>query len=528
MILASEDRYALARAFAGLPPHPQVVVTPIVGLFVRNWEGRRPGSEDVELARKFFGQELITQVFAVDPNGPAPVADDFIEVPGLPDAVKLDEQKAAAAQKVGGWLNVWMNYAKRQAAMTDDLFLESGGLWLIGLACARRVALRLDFQTIYNNFYSLWVAPTTYYRKSTGLRVVERIARDNMGHLLLAGQSSPEMLLFKLAGQRTTNYDDLPEDEQAREDQGRQFAGQRGFVSDEMSKLFGKKYMEGLPELFMEMAEAPRLIEHEYKGMGKLVVKNAGLSLLFATTPARLQRVFGDGEWEDGLLPRFALLTPGTGEVRATPAKRIADNHQPDTVITDALRVLVNMLPQPPQTGVLGDPKAVHAIASVAAHIEDAALDCFNGYFDALHQMTNPNGGLDYRLAGVYGRLPTHGLRVAMSLAAIDWAVKGADGTITITPAHWWRAQGIVEKWRASSHRLLAQVNRSQDQMVEDQVMSVLRMHHPRPPTKHEIYKRAKVHSRQAAYSAVDALQEAGLIALVESGGRTGYIMSGG
>lgn len=528
MILGSEDKYALARAFAGLSPNPGVVVTPLVGLFVRNWEGRRPGAEDVELARKFFGQELITQVFAVDPNGPAPVADDFVEVPQLPDAVKLDKPKLDAAGKVGGWMNVWMKYAKRQAAMTDDLFLESGGLWLIGLACARRVALRLDFQTIYPNFYALWCAPTTYYRKSTGLRVVERIARDNMGHLLLAGQSSPEMLLFKLAGQRTTNYDDLPEDEQAREEQGRMFAGQRGFIADEMSKLFGKKYMEGLPELFMEMAEAPRLVEHEYKGMGKLVVKNAGLSLLFATTPARLRTVFGDGEWEDGLLPRFALLTPGAGEVKATPAKRMAENHQPDAVIVEALRVLVNKLPQPPSTGVMGDPKAVHSISSFAAHIEDAALDAFNAYFDSLHQMTNPVGGLDYRLAGVYGRLPTHGLRVALALAAIDWAVRGGEGTITITPAHWWRAQATVEDWRASSHRLLAQVNRSQDQVIEDQIMSVLRMHHPKPPTKHEIYKRAKVHSRQAAYSAVDALQEAGLIALVESGGRTGYQLAGG
>jgi hypothetical protein len=528
MLLGSEDRYALARAFAGLPPNPAVVVTPIVGLFVRNWEGRRPGAEDVELARKFFGQELITQVFAVDPNGAAPVADDFIEVPGLPEAVKLDEQKLAAAQKVGGWMNVWMKYAKRQAGMTDDLFLESGGLWLIGLACARRVALRLDFQTIYPNFYSLWVAPTTYYRKSTGLRVVERIARDNLGHLLLAGQSSPEMLLFKLAGQRTTNYDDLDEEEQAREEQGRQYAGQRGFIADEMSKLFGKKYMEGLPEILMEMAEAPRLVEHEYRGMGKLVVKNAGLSLLFATTPARLQRVFGDGEWEDGLLPRFALLTPGTGEVKATPAKRMAENHQPDAVITDALRVLVNQLPQPKVLGALGDPKSIHAIASVAAHIEDAALDAFNLYFDALHQMTAPSSGLDYRLAGVYGRLPVHGLRVAVALAAIDWAVKGGEGTITITPAHWWRAQNTVEDWRASSHRLLAQVNRSQDQVVEDQIMGVLRMHHPKPPSKHEIYKRAKIGVRAAAFSAIDALQEAGLIALVESGGRTGYILSGG
>lgn len=528
MYLSQEDKYGLARAFAGLPQHPEVAVSPLVGLFIKNWEERIPSQDDIEQVRQVFGNDLIAQVFQVDPHGAAPVAADGGEVPPLPDTAQLDEAAVAQAERVGGWLNVFMKHAQHKANMTDPLFLESGGLWLIGLATARRVALKLDFGTIYNNHYAIWVAPTTYYRKTTGLRVVDEIARDTLGHFLLAGQSSPEMLLHKLSGQRTTNYEDLDAEEKRREDEGRQFAGQRGFISDEVSKLFAKDYMKGLPEVIMEMAEAPPRFEMEYKGMGKLVVRNAFLSLLFATTPAKVMEVFGNREWEDGLLPRFALLTPSKAEVIRTPSQRFGDKHLPPTALIDALRVLVNKLPQPKQQGAL-DENTVQHIPALGASIDDAAMDGFNGYADALHEMTRPNGPLDYRLAGVYGRLPTHGLRVALSLAVIDWAVASqGEGKVVVSGAHWNRAQLIVEKWRASAHRLLTQVTRSQDQLIEDQVLRVLQMHHPQPPTKYEISRRAKVGDRRSIYAAIEALYDAGLIMQVDNGSRSGYVLAKG
>lgn len=527
MILSNEDRYALARAFAGMSRHPQVAMSAPVAMIVKQWEGRTPSPEDIDRARQFFGQEFIRQVFQADPNGKPPGGDAGADVPPLPAEAELDTEKIRQGKLVGGWLTEWMKYSKKLAAMTDELFLESGGLWLIGLAVARRIALKLDFQTIYPNLYALWVAPTTYYRKSTGLRVVEAMARRHLPHLLLAGQSSPEMLLYKLAGQRTTNYDELDQAEQWREEEGRKFAGQRGFISDEMSKLFSKKYMEGLPEIMMEMAEAPNLVEHEYKGMGKLVVRQAGLSLLFATTPARLQTVFGDGEWEDGLLPRFALLTPSSEVVARTPTARMGERHNPPQALVDVLNLLNTKLPQPEDGAALDDPKALAAVASVGASISDGALAGFNAYADALHTMTDPRGGLDFRLAGVYGRLPVHGLRVAICLAAMDWATAGGVGPVAIGDGHWWRAQSIVEKWRASSHRLLAAVNRSADEVHEERVMGVLRMGHAKPPTKHEIYKRAGIAARREAYATIDALHEAGVIVSVDDGSRTGYMLKG-
>lgn len=522
MILNQQDSYAMARALAGLDPHPAVPTSPLVGMMIEQFAGRTPTQQEIEMLRGVFGQTLISQVFAVDPHGAAPVSEEMVTVPALPETALLSEEMVQEGAKAGKLLDVWMSWANEQASMTDDLFLESGFLWLIGLACARRVRLKLDFQMIYNNHYMLWTAPTTYYRKSTGLRVVERVVRNIMPEFLLAGQSSPEMLLHKLAGNRATNYEELDPEAQAMENKGRQFAGQRGFISDEMSKLFSKKYMEGLPEVLMEMAEAPALVEHEYKGSGKLVVRNAGLSLLFATTPARLQRIFGDGEWEDGLLPRFALLTPSSSVVNRTPARRRSKAHGIAPLLDQSLRRLITQLPQPRDVQALDDGSSPLA-GAVDAVITDGALDLFNNYATAMHDMTDPRGGLDYRLAGVYGRLPVHVLRIALSLAAADWAMQGCQGVITVMGAHWARGQGIGEAWRASSHRLLADVNRGQDQINEEKILSVLRKRQPMPPTKYQVYRLSGIANRRDAYGAIDALVEAGVLAQVQSGQSTGY-----
>jgi hypothetical protein len=55
-------------------------------------------------------------------------------------------------------------------------------------------------------------------------------------------------------------------------------------------------------------------------------------------------------------------------------------------------------------------------------------------------------------LFGIYGRLPTQALKVAICLAVADW--DGADNAPTIEIQHWARAQLIAERWRASAHQL--------------------------------------------------------------------------
>lgn len=75
-----------------------------------------------------------------------------------------------------------------------------------------------------------------------------------MPHLLLPATTSPEMLVAKLSGEKPANYDKLLPFEQQTEDLVTRFAGQRGIIIDEASKmLIPKKYMEGHMETVMEI-----------------------------------------------------------------------------------------------------------------------------------------------------------------------------------------------------------------------------------------------------------------------------------
>ncbi len=73
-------------------------------------------------------------------------------------------------------------------------------------------------------------------------------------------------------------------------------------------------------------------------------------------------------------------------------------------------------------------------------------------YEQVLRQMTAPNSSLDDRLRTVYGRLHVQALKVAIILAALDWIALGErrPNRPVVRAAHWYRAQQIVETWRAS------------------------------------------------------------------------------
>lgn len=89
--------------------------------------------------------------------------------------------------------------------MTPHIILQSAPLWVVGMAIARRCVLHLSFDDIYTNLYILWVAPTSYYHESTGLKAITKLVRNTLPHLRLPETITPEMLMAKLAGQKPTN-----------------------------------------------------------------------------------------------------------------------------------------------------------------------------------------------------------------------------------------------------------------------------------------------------------------------------------
>jgi SOS-response transcriptional repressor LexA len=113
--------------------------------------------------------------------------------------------------------------------------------------------------------------------------------------------------------------------------------------------------------------------------------------------------------------------------------------------------------------------------------------------------------------------LPVLAIKLALILTVMDWADDGGKESLRITEAHWARAQMLSEEYRASAHRLLAELNVSQDVKNEQKVLDfIARTQATKPPTKREIHRGAGIKNRKDAHSAVEALIESGVIVEVE------------
>jgi hypothetical protein len=522
MLLTAQDAFALRCAISLQPIPNEVKPSPILAglLSTLDWQGN-PDHRMILQNLVSTQAGLLEQVMKVDPKGKPPVDEpicDELYVPPLPKAAELDEKLVTAANGVGRFQRDCADWLARKSPMTPRIFLESAPLWAAGLAIAKRCVLRLSFDDIYPNLYMLWVAPTTYYHKSTGLKAITKLVASSLHHLLMPETTTPEMLVAKLAGQRPSNYEQLLPSEKKLEDAAIRFAGQRGLSIDEASKiLIPKKYMEGHAEALMQLFDAPDRMERELRGDGKLIVYNPALSLIGATTPAMLARYLTDAEWESGLMARIIPLTPAEKEV-----KYVVSTHSPELQtmmegLKSRLMRIHNAFPTPPDWDALYSSEDTVRLKMVEALLEPTVMSRFNTYSEAMHELTDPRRGLDERLRGNYGRLPVLAIKLALILTVMDWADDGGKESLRITEAHWARAQMLSEEYRASAHRLLAELNVSQDVKNEQKVLDfIARTQATKPPTKREIHRGAGIKNRKDAHSAVEALIESGVIVEVE------------
>lgn len=312
-----------------------------------------------------------------------------------------------------------------------------------------------------------------------------------------------------LGGILPPNFSDIPQQDRARLEKGNRYAAQRGLLRDELSGLFksmGRDYMAGLKELIMTLYDCPPYLDSNTNNKGLVVIRDAALSILGAATPAELSTALSSADWFNGNLARFGLLTPEPDYQERSAPK----DSQTPTDLADRLRRLHERLPEPPQPDALGEKKTSEAW-SLSADIWSAC----HAYEQALRAMTAPNSSLDDRLRAVYGRLHVQAIKVATLLAAMDWADDGeASSRPKVTAAHWYRAQQIVEEWRASAHRLLADLGENEEGRLENRILGFLRACGG-VATVRDIY-RALRSARKPVIEALRALEDDGCIERVE------------
>jgi len=400
--------------------------------------------------------DLAGVVFQADPAGDAPQPDaPQPDAPELPAYARLEYDPASGA---GAWLDRYTTQARAVSPMTPLLFHESAALWLAGVAIARRLVLPLAFGDIYPNLFVLWLAPTTLYRKSTGLNFARDLARRAFPHLLTPQDTTPEAFLSDLAGAQPANFASLSQTAAARWEQGRKFAAQKGLCLDELSGLLagaGKDYNAGLLEALLRLYDCDPDFTRSTRNAGWLTVRNGYLSLLGASTPAALaQHLQSERLWSTGFWPRFAILTPAARPEWATAQ---ALDNAPD-LVADLCR-LADRLP----AGAVDNPPVARPVT-----LGGGVYEAWGRYNKAVSfDLLTPD--LEARLYGTYGRLPGLALKVAVILAALDWPA-GLE-TPQVTLSHLARALSITEAWRASAHRALLAAAQDETDHVKRRVL---------------------------------------------------------
>lgn len=503
-LLSQADAYALARALVGLP-WQHLPLSPLARALLTGLDLNTP--TEISLLRRVLQPDLLRQVLAVDPQADLPISQDEDRhfVPPLPLSTRLTAAQEREAAKVGAWLTDYVAWAGASANETPLQFHQGAGLYLAAVAIGRRLYLAAPWrQQVFPNLYLMTVAVSTYYRKSAGLSLAAEVARAAMPHMILPQPGSPENFMNMLGGVLPANFNEIPQGDQARLTKGNLFAAQRGILRDELSALFksmGRDYMAGMKELIMQLYDCPPYLDSNTNNRGMVVIRDTALSILGAATPAELSSALSANDWYNGNLARFALLTPEP-DYKERPAPSGELNPAP---LVSRLRMLHENLPAPAVPTALGDKEHSEAWSLVA----DVWGLC-HAYEQALRSLTAPTSPLDDRLRAVYGRLHVQALKVALCLAALDWADRGTPDQPTVQPAHWYRAQQIAETWRISAHRLLHELGDSEELRLEVRILRLL-AGNPEGLTVRSIYRALKT-SRKPVLESLNALEQDGRI----------------
>ncbi len=401
----------------------------------------------------------------------------------------------------------WAGATGNQAPM---IFHQAAGLWLLSTSIGRRLYGEAPWGVkLYPNLYLMLVAGTTFYRKSTAYKLAEQVARDAIPHMLMPTPGSPERFQEALAGRMPSNYDKLTKQQQERLTKAQPFAAQRGLLKDEVAGLFGainkRDYMTGMKDLLMELYDCPDYFDKDTQ-TGLNIVENAALSILGVTTPAGLGSAVSHTDWANGLLIRFALLTPETNYAER-PAPKVY-NPAPQHLL-DGLKALHNRLPGPEQTETgLKVPSALKLNVQCWGKCQE--------YGDELRRLCDPGRDteLDDRLKGVYGRMHVQAFKLASMFAALDW-LDTSDDAPTVTGEHWIAGKAIAENWRLSAHRLLDKLDRSgeaiQEKRYQDRMLRAILNTGTNGIALRSLYRNLNFSAKQARQIAQD-LVKAGLI----------------
>jgi hypothetical protein len=459
-----------------------------------------------------------------------PQIDDEALCPPLPDVAQVDVELAAEASL---WLDEYIEWSKRWAPRAFADFHEACALFVLATAAARRV--RIEFgHGVYPSLYLALTARTTLYTKSTAADLaIGLLKQAGLESLLAHDDATPQAFLRAMAAQLPENYAELSWEERARLTQRLAFAAQRGWYFGEFGQhLTAMMQREGVMAAFRGLLrrfdDHPEAYTSDTIGRGAERLIKPALTLLVTLTPADLKPFAGPQSplWRDGYFARFAFIAPPPGARSDAPFLRQRLTYPIE--LLKPLQVWHQRLGVPgvdvepildkkrQSTGryrVSGSPLPERSYA-----LAEEVWEAFYRYDSALRQLASVS--TPQHLDGSYGRLAIKALRIAGLLASLH------DDTQchTIQLRHWHRGQQIAERWRASLHRLVVQLDEdlaeSRQTKVEGHIVRTLKKHGVM--TKRDLQRRTGIAALELM-KGLEALRDVGLVEALETAQTTKY-----
>ncbi len=473
---ASARRLAAGRHVYGLPTLARLLGSTVVDRLT-GWLGLQAERET----------ERGEPVFGPAPAGsPAALAAQLATVPPLPAAALIpDDLLDAIAAVRGAWLDPYIAAARAISPRTPRALLEASGLFGLSCALARRVYVQAGGVALYPSLYLLFVGRSTLTGKTTALKVLRRLFREaGLLSLLLPDRFTEQALAVELSLHVPRHVAEGGEKMQLQWAERHRHAAQRGIIRDEMHGLLddcNRDYNAGLLPLLLSMDGAPDDLPTELTiSRGWVEVRHVCVNLLGATTPAGIRIHAAKAyHWANGLFGRFALIGPDEPARYAFWTK--AEIGIPEPVLW-GIKQVYSSFPQPTvqfeyaeDGGTDGEPTKLKPVAALQAGycpqrclIADEAWDAWQRYNEALWTIAKASGS--ERLEPTYGRLDGLALRVALILAAAEWALLPEADRLevpVVQAAHWYAAQQIAERWRSGSHAILASALEEEERAVE-------------------------------------------------------------
>jgi len=376
------------------------------------------------------------------------------EVPPLPltgrDALFLSKPEGIS----GTWLDRYIAFGLEASPKSPYSFHQIMGLSLLAAVLARRVYLPVSSFNLYPNLYSLIIAPSTLYAKSSTLDLGNGVLyAANLERLLLPVGVTPQSLVTELTNRQPETLSTWdPMDQKSWHDE-RQFSGQRLWLMDEVGGLldaFDRKITAELLPYVLKLYDCPPRLSASTISRGRQTIFGGYLTICGPTTPiAMRQHLRNEAHWGNGLFSRFAFITPDSPPVCAFYPRAVVKC--PSDIVDHLSGLCFKHLPMPCD-GIAGTP--------LVATLADGVWERWESYHTALWKMLNGHK-VSEKLFASYGRLHTMAMKVALLLAVSTWSENGGSGPIVVTAEHWNRAQTIAENFRAGLHQAFADAGRA-------------------------------------------------------------------